>query len=740
MRSISIALKFIILFLLAAPAIIAADTIVTVGGDGSSGFSSDNIAAVASALNNPSGVALDGSGNLLIADRDNHRIRRIDAVTGLISTIAGNGTPEFAGDTNAAVDASLNGPSGIAVDSSGNIYIADTANHRIRKIASGSVNITTIAGNGTATFAGDGLSATLASLKSPTGVAVDSSGNIYIADTGNNRVRKVDAISGVISTVAGDGTAGAGGDGFAAALAQLNGPAGVAVDGTGVVYIADSLNHRVRAVDAAQVISTLAGNGTAALTGDGSAANAASLSNPRGLTVDGNANVYIADTGNHRIRKVDAISKIIDTVIGTSAGFSGDGGDALMARLNAPAGVVRDASANLYVADQANQRIRKAGPAPSPITIDAVTALPNPVRAFSLAAFSVQAAHAQSKPLTYSWNFGDSSALASGQTVNHAYATQDNFTATVTVSDGLQSLSQSLQIAVLAPNSGAAGELNVSNGKMVTNPVDQVTILVPESNGGVLNFDSSTTLSAVSGRAAATFRYSINDGSGPSKSIKNKAVANQYKNTGIFITTSEVIDPVTQQSMGKVRKTIAISARETGAPLPGVKKPVSNDISGISIKGKFVLNASGRADLLTFIGKIELPEGMNASVDQRFGISVGNVIDTVTINSKGKGTTGNFISGLKMTYPSSARKSPILLAQQSAKVSFKLSGLGLTSVGFDTEGVSKANIAAKAKKGTPLSVQVLFTIAGETYEQIVPVTFAIPGNGDFGNMAGRKEQ
>ncbi len=330
--------------------------ITTVAGDGTTGYSGDGGAANATSLNNPAGLVVDGSGNLYIADQSNHRIRRVSA-GGTISTIAGNGIGIYNGDGGMATTTSLYAPWGVAIDGTGNLYIADALNHRIRKVATSGI-ITTVAGNGSVGFSGDGGPATSASLYNPVGVAFDGAGNFYIADQQNQRIRKV-AASGVITTVAGNGLFTFGGDGGAATDANLANPSGVAIDGTGNLYIADALNHRIRKVATNGIITTVAGTGAAGFSGDGGAATAASLNNPSGIAVDGTGNLYIADSQNHRIRKV-ATNGLISTVAGNGTNsYSGDGGLATAAGFNYTAGVVVDGAGNLYIADQGNHRIRK---------------------------------------------------------------------------------------------------------------------------------------------------------------------------------------------------------------------------------------------------------------------------------------------------------------------------------------------------------------------------------------------
>jgi sugar lactone lactonase YvrE len=281
-------------------------------------------------------------------------------VSGTITTVAGNGTPGFSGDGGPATNARLAYPTGVAVDAAGNLYIADRLNSRVRKVST-SGTITTVAGDGSAGFSGDGGPATNAQLAGPYGVAVDAAGNLYIADFQNSRVRKV-STSGTITTVAGDGSFGFSGDGGPATNAQLAGPNGVAVDAAGNLYIADINNHRVRKVSTSGTITTVAGNGTPGFSGDGGPATNARLRPPTGVAVDAAGNLYIADIFNQRVRKVST-SGTITTVAGTGIyGFSGDGGPATNARLAYPSGVAVDAAGNLYIADQNNHRVRKVAP------------------------------------------------------------------------------------------------------------------------------------------------------------------------------------------------------------------------------------------------------------------------------------------------------------------------------------------------------------------------------------------
>lgn len=339
------------------------DVINTVAGNGTAGYGGDNGTALNAELQYPSCVAVDSKWNIYIADYYNSRIRKIVASTGVITTVAGNGTAGYSGDGGAATSAELNYPSCLAVDGSGNIYIADTSNNRVRMVAASTGIITTVAGNGTYGYGGDGGAATNAYLALPAGVTADTCGNIYIADTGNNRIRKVPLSSGTISTVAGNGTAGFSGDGGSATGAKINYPNGIAVDSSCNFYFADTSNERVRKVTISSgIITTVAGNGTVGFSGDGGAATSAELGYPYGVAIDSHGNIYIGDSNNNRIREVTASTGIISTVAGNGVqGYSGDGGAATSGEMNGPQGVAVDSSGNIYIADEGNSRIRAVG-------------------------------------------------------------------------------------------------------------------------------------------------------------------------------------------------------------------------------------------------------------------------------------------------------------------------------------------------------------------------------------------
>jgi photosystem II stability/assembly factor-like uncharacterized protein len=339
--------------------------IYTIAGNGQAGYAGDGGLATGAELSGPSGVATDRSGNLFIADEYNSVIRKVAASTKTIGSYAGNGFESYASDGRPATSAQINGPAGAFVDLSGNIFIADTYSNVIRKVSASTGKISTVAGNGSEGYSGDGGSAVRAELAEPCGVFVDGFGNIYIADTYNNVIREVAAPTGEISTVAGNGSWGYIGDGGPALNAQLSGPCAVFVDRTGNMFIADSYNSVVREVEASTgKIVTVAGNGAWGYSGDGGAAIGAAMKFPAGLFVDASGNIFIADSDNHVVQEVTASTGKIRTVAGNGTpGYSGDGNPATSAQLNTPSGVYVDGGGNIFITDSANNVVREVAAA-----------------------------------------------------------------------------------------------------------------------------------------------------------------------------------------------------------------------------------------------------------------------------------------------------------------------------------------------------------------------------------------
>ena len=373
---------FIILFLvlnLGASVVTQAQTITTIAGTGVAGFSGDGGSALSADLFSPVLVTLDANGNLVFSDNRNHRIRRIDALTGIITTVAGSGPVGpgpggFGGDGGLATSATLNFPNKVAFDLAGNLFFADNANHRIRRIDAVTGIITTVAGTGTAGFSGDGGLALNAELFGPVSVLIQPNGDMLIGDQRNHRIRKIDFVTGIITTLAGSGPAGPGpgsfgGDNGSATDALLFHPGDMVMDAQGNLLFTDMGNNRIRKIDTATgVITTIAGIGPSdasggAFGGDGGPASSAQLFFPTALVLDANGNLFFSDHYNNRIRMINTAG-IITTVAGSgptgigTGSFGGDGGLATSAFLHQPNGVAIDASGRLLIADQENQRIR----------------------------------------------------------------------------------------------------------------------------------------------------------------------------------------------------------------------------------------------------------------------------------------------------------------------------------------------------------------------------------------------
>ena len=328
--------------------IINAQNITTVAGNGKTGFSGDGEKAINARLNLPFNLTLDEYQNIYIADTHNNSVRKVDAKTGVITTIVGD-------QDKFSVDA-LKDPTGVIVDKDQNLYIAELSNLRIRRVNIESGSAMTLVGKKSETEQPNIDS----DLSGPFNMVFDNDGNMYVSVVGESRIRRVDFITGEISDFAGTGESGFSGDGGEASKSQLNSPTGLAIDSKGNLFISDSGNERIRKIDLATgIISTVAGTGKTGFSGEGIAAAKAQLSNPLGLAIDKQDNLYIVDRGNNRIRKIEAKSGIITTVVGTGkSGFSGDGGLAKNARLSNPTGIAFDASNNLYIVDRGNNRIR----------------------------------------------------------------------------------------------------------------------------------------------------------------------------------------------------------------------------------------------------------------------------------------------------------------------------------------------------------------------------------------------
>jgi trimeric autotransporter adhesin len=384
MRKHTIRLAAVAIFLvgLIAPAAWAQNTVQTIAGSGP-----NNLPALKSSLGSPTSVALDGAGNVYLTDLYSNRVFKV-AATGNVTVVAGNGASGGVsnGDGGPAIAAKLTYPTGVAVDTFGNIFIAERSSCRVSEVSAMTGNISAVAGTGTCFYSGDGGPATSAELNNPSGVAVDGSGNIFIADTNNCLIREVSGSTGFISTIGGtqpDITGllhcGYTGDGGPAINAKVGFVNGLAVDGSRNILIADPTSCVVRKISAsAGVISTVAGTGNCGYSGDGGPGTSANLNSPNGVTVDRSGNVFIADTTNCVIRKVSSPNAQISTVAGTATcGYSGDGGLATSAQVNQPYGVAVDSSGNIFMADYKNSVIREVSASTDSISTFAGVAVPD---------------------------------------------------------------------------------------------------------------------------------------------------------------------------------------------------------------------------------------------------------------------------------------------------------------------------------------------------------------------------
>lgn len=343
---------------------LAEPTISSAAGTGVKGFSGDGGPAIEAQLNQPFDVALDKTGNLYFSDTFNHRIRRVDAASGIITTVAGSGRKGFGGDGGPAVDAMLNEPYGVELDADGNLFIVDRLNYCIRRVDAKSGVISTIAGTGGKSgFNGDGGEATRALLVEPNGIALDGKGKLYIADVAGHRVRVVDLKSRVIDTLGGNGKGVSAGDGGPLKNAAFNGPRAVSIHPDGSLFVVERNGHSVRRVDLQKgKVERLAGTGKRGYSGDGGMARDATFDGPKEIDIDRAGNVFIVDTENEAIRRIDARSGIITTIAGkgrTKRPGLGDGGQPTEATLGRPHGVVVSPDGTVYIGDTNSHRIRR---------------------------------------------------------------------------------------------------------------------------------------------------------------------------------------------------------------------------------------------------------------------------------------------------------------------------------------------------------------------------------------------
>jgi hypothetical protein len=490
-------------------------TITTVAGNGTAGNSATNVPAASSSINAPNAVVIDALGDVIFADAGGNVIRKVDT-KGTMTILAGTGAGTYTGDGGAALSATLNAPQGVAVDAAGNLFIADTANHVIREVSADTGIITTVAGNGTAAFTGDTGLATAASLHSPSSVALDLAGNVYVADTGNHAVRRFFP-GGIITTVAGDGTSGFSGDGGAAKAAALNAPSGVFVDSTNAIYIADTGNAVVRKVDPLGVIATVAGVAGSTLNGgDGASALSAGLIAPSSVTVDPAGDLYIAS--GTVVRFVSSALGTISTVVGsaTTGSYSGEGGQATAAVLpSAVTSVALDAAGNLYLASAGASRIFEVASAVAPALNFTATNVGQ-----SSATQGLTMANRGNQPLTItsilaSSGFSYSSSAASACTPGSTLPVGATCVLTVGFSPTAQgAIAGALTITDNAPSASQTITLT-GTGNPATAPLSITTTMLQLTSGSITYGGSVMATATITGGSAqtGTITFSVNGAS-----------------------------------------------------------------------------------------------------------------------------------------------------------------------------------------------------------------------------------
>lgn len=472
-----------------------AQVINTIAGNGTPGSSGDGFLATTAQLGNPRSVCVDASGNTYIADFGANVIRKINSSTGIITTVAGNGSAGYSGDGNLAINASFSFPTSICVDPLGNLYISDVGNNRIRKVNTSGI-VTTIAGTGAAGYSGDGGAASSAKINGATGLFFSNSGYILFADKNNNRVRKILLPSGIISTIAGNGTAGFSGDNGSQLAAQLNAPNGVCEDQTGTIYIADLGNNRIRNIDFSQnKIFTYAGIGSVGNTGDGGPALFAKFNSVNSVSVDESNNIYIADNVNHSIRKIDYNSKIISRFAGNyTSGYSGDGLSASNAQLNAPCFAYSDIGSNIFICDAGNYVVRKINGTPSIANFNSVaTGCIGAVINFTNTSVNAN---------SYLWNFGDGG-TSTNTNPSHSYSAGGLYT-----------------VQLITRNSNGNDTIN----KLID--IDQVVATITPSTSTNLCYGKSLTLSSNYSSGNTWYRNNIMVGSGQSFTVVASTAGN----------------------------------------------------------------------------------------------------------------------------------------------------------------------------------------------------------------------
>jgi adhesin/invasin len=645
-------------------------TISTFAGTGTAGFSGDNGPAINAQLNTPGRVEVDSSGNLYISDTANNRIRKV-ASDGTITTVVGTGAASFGGDNGQAVNAQINQPRAIIFDPAGNLYIADSGNNRVRKVATNGI-ITTIAGNDTPGNAGDGGQATNAQLNNPYGLARDSVGNLYIADAYNSKVRRIDP-SGVITTYAGTGKAGSSGDGGPAIGATLKQPYALAADAAGNLYTSDVASHTIRRIDRTTgVITTFAGIGVASFSGDGGPATAAQLNGPTGMVFDSAGNLYFTDLNNHRIRKIDT-SGIISTVAGNgSATYTNDAELSLDAGIGSPIDVGIDAGGLMYVAQRDFNVVRVIEPTAQPTMIIA--------------------------------------ALGAEQTT--AVSTAFPLPLGVRVTDKHSRPVKNVTVAFSAPVSGASASLSAISA--VTDKDGQANVTATANNiAGQYEVNAS-----VVGIPPARFVLT-NVGTGPAQIVFQTQPANTAAGSTINAVTVRVTDGSGNQSAGV---TVTMTAQGGAGSLTGTTTATS-DANGQARFSNLTITTTGTYQLKATAGSV-------TTLSNSFNITgaVSRIVEVLSGNSQTATVGTAYATPLKVTvkdvYGNLVATASVVFTAPSGGPSVTFDGSGTATAITDSSGVATSpGLTANSQSGP---VRVMAATSGASQSAAFDLTNA-PG-------------
>jgi len=741
--------------------------ITTLAGTAGTTGMADGTGAAAQ-FNLPSGVATDSAGNIYVADKSNHTIRKVTP-TGDVTTLAGTAGASGSqdGDGTAAL---FNYPHGVAVDSGLNVYVADSQNNTIRVIApDGSVR--TLAGLAGTPGSRDGTGSQ-ASFNNPEGVAVDADLNVYVGDTGNHTIRKVTP-AGVVTTLAGTaGTAGSA-DGTGTA-AQFNGPGGVAVDKNGNIYVADTGNHTIRVVTSTGGVTTLAGNPLVSDTANGTG-GLANFITPHGVAVDNAGNILVADEDSQTIRMVTPAG-VVTTLAGLGGSAGSDNGAGIAARFFNPAGVAVDGSnGNVYVADSANDTIRKGVAAPSdalrielnwdvPCDLDLfvkepaldANGQPNVVsfenqNSLTGGTYPIDVIGGTGPEMVYWTNLPGGTfefwvANTSGtDSVSFIINVYENGKVVQTVTGVFSTGTEGEEsthatVSVLGANSGADGVPNIAPtgaAGEVTNPIDGFGMTVANSNGGVveLALDDQNLINKSAYDASTDF-LGIGQALVPGGSkIPGYSPAAKFTSSGLYVAEAALFSPGdTTIRKGHGRLMLAVSQREIdGTTNYDSSTAFPRSITPKSLRAKLDLTgaAKARADTVTFSGLMELPVGLKlpsktssrAVETMDLAVGIGNIIDHLAVDYRGrtinksKGDAGN-VKSVSVKFPKPDRQTGLTFGttkQRLATVTVTLSKNAYVANGFDTEGVSGT------PKASTLKIQTAIMLAGITYQNRVTV-------------------